>query len=79
MEDCWTVAVKVRVAPAFTEVFGEIASVVVVASGTGAPTEVTSLALSFSVLISPPPETLAALVTEEAASFATLTVTVMTG
>jgi hypothetical protein len=45
----------------------------------GATIDVTSLAVLFAVLVSPPPETVAALVTLEEAALLTLTVNVTSG
>jgi hypothetical protein len=76
---CNTAAVIVIVVPAFTEAPGEIVRVVAVAAGINAPMVVASVALSFTVLLSPPPETAAVFVTLAAALLPTFTVKVIAG
>src|SRR5436190_23739713 len=76
---CSTVAVRVMGAPALTEFAGATAMVVVVGCGPPKFMVVTSEAESLPVMNSPPPETVAELVTEAAAFPATSTVRVRTG
>src|SRR6266481_2835948 len=74
---CTTVPVRVMVAPGFTGLLGRIAKLVEVAACTGGVTVVTSLAVSFEVLVSPPPDTAAVFLIEAAAELLTFTVRVI--